>query len=228
MRILLVEDEVRLARNLVRGLTEDGHQVDTCELGAIALEQALLLPYDICVLDWMLPDLDGLAILRQWRARGLTLPVLMLTARGETPEKVKALRAGADDYLVKPFAFDELVARLEALHRRGGQSLAALQVGDLTLDARTRCLSSGGRQAGLTSREFNLARELFEHAGEVLTRSELLARVWGPGFDGEPNVVDVYVGYLRKKLAEIQCAQVQVRTVRGVGFRLEVTAQVVT
>lgn len=221
MRILLVEDEERLARSLVRGLQEDGHQVDTCDRGDLAIEQGMQLPYDVAILDWMLPEVDGLTVLRNWRSRGAHMPVLMLTARGETAEKVQALRAGADDYLVKPFAFDELLARLEALQRRGGAGQAVLQFGDVVLDARRRLLRWRDREVGVTAREYQLLRELFEHPGDVLTRSELLSRVWGPAFDGEPNVVDVYVGYLRKKLAELGSTQVGVRTVRGVGFRLE-------
>ncbi len=222
MRILLVEDEGRLARSVVRGLQEDGHQVDTCDRGDAAIEQGAQLPYDVAILDWMLPEVDGLSVLRAWRSRGVQMPVLMLTARGETAEKVQALRAGADDYLVKPFAFDELVARLEALQRRGSAGQAVMQFGDLTLDARRRVLRCHDHDVSVTAREYQLLRELFEHAGDVLTRSELLARVWGPGFDGEPNVVDVYVGYLRKKISETGSTQVSVRTVRGVGFRLDI------
>ncbi len=221
MKILLVEDEERLSRALVRGLSEEGHTVDLCAHGNDALSQGAALGYDVVILDWMLPDLDGVSVLRAWRAAGLRTPVLMLTARGTVPERVQGLRAGADDYLTKPFDFEELLARIEALHRRAEGSHAALAVGDVTLDPRRRALRRGEREVSLTAREFALAAEFFAHAGDVLTRSELLDRVWGARFDGEPNVVDVYVGYLRRKLADLDAQGLSVRTVRGVGYRLE-------
>jgi DNA-binding response OmpR family regulator len=195
--------------------------VDLCAYGNDALSQGAALGYDVVILDWMLPDLDGVSVLRAWRAAGLRTPVLMLTARGTVPERVQGLRAGADDYLTKPFDFEELLARLEALHRRADGSNAALTAGDVTLDPRRRALRRGEREVSLTAREFALASEFFAHAGEVLTRSELLDRVWGARFDGEPNVVDVYVGYLRRKLADLDAQGLTVRTVRGVGYRLE-------
>ena len=221
MKLLLVEDEARIARSLVRGLTEEGHVVDLCSTGGDAISQGAAIAYDAVILDWMLPDLDGLHVLRAWRQAGLQTPVLMLTARGTVPEKVQGLRAGADDYIVKPFDFEELLARLEALHRRAEGASRAHAVGDVSLDPRRRTLSRGDQHVSLTAREYGLAAELFEHVGEVLTRSELLERVWGSRFDGEPNVVDVYVGYLRRKLADLGAEGVAVRTVRGVGFRLE-------
>lgn len=221
MRILLVEDEARLVRQMVRGLREEGHVVDTCETAADAQAQAVAIRYDVLVLDWMLPDGDGLAVLRRLRDHGLTTPVLMLTARADTAEKVQALRAGADDYLTKPFAFDELLARLEALHRRAGATAVRLSVADAQLDPLRRALVCGERAVALTAREFALARTLFSHAGEVVTRSELLNAVWGPQFDGEPNIADVYVGYLRKKLAETGAERAVIRTVRGAGYRLD-------
>lgn len=221
MKLLLVEDEERLSRALVRGLTEEGHAVDLCASGEDALSQAAALGYDVVILDWMLPDLDGLSIVRAWRASGLRTPVLMLTARGTVPERVQGLRAGADDYLAKPFDFDELLARIEALHRRAEGLDAPRSLGGVTLDTRGRALLRGDRQVALTAREFALASALFSHPGDVLTRSELLDRVWGSRFDGEPNVVDVYVGYLRRKLAELGAAELALRTVRGVGYRLE-------
>ena len=143
----------------------------------------------------------------------------MLTARGSVPERVHGLRSGADDYMVKPFDFEELLARLEALQRRGGDH-GSLQVADLALDSRRRVLTCDGRDTSLTAREHALALALFQRAGDVLTRSELLGAVWGPHFDGEPNIVDVYVGYLRKKIADLG-AHAAIRTVRGVGFRLQ-------
>lgn len=223
MRVLLVEDEPALVRSLVRGLTEEGHSVDTCDSGADALAQGRALPYDVVLLDWMLPDLDGLAVLRAWRREGLRTPVIMLTARGTTPEKVAGLRAGADDYLTKPFDFDELLARIAAVARRSeGEALRAT-VGDVHLDGRRRALVRGEAEASLTGREFALASAFFARPGDVLTRAELMRRVWGDDFDGEPNVVDVYVGYLRRKLSALEeegPGAPRLQTVRGLGWRL--------
>jgi len=197
--------------------------VDACERGADAIEQGQKLDYDVAILDWMLPDVDGLTVLRTWRARGCTMPVLMLTARSSVPERVAGLRAGADDYLGKPFDFEELLARLEALHRRAGTT-GALRAGDIELDAQRRVLAREGVEVALTAREFALMRLLLERVGDVCTRTELLSGVWGSAFDGEANVVDVYIGYLRKKLTEIHAAQLSIATVRGIGFRLEIRA----
>ncbi len=220
MKLLVVEDEPKMARLLERGLREEGHGVDLCDRGDVALEQALRVPYDVVLLDWSLPELDGISVLRRWRERGLATPVLVLTARGTVGERVTGLRAGADDYLVKPFDFEELVARIEALHRRGtGQDLAR-RVGPLTLDVRRRVLVRGEEETSLTAREMALLSALLGRAGDALTRSELLATVWGPAFDGEPNVVDVYVGYLRQKLRTLAGDEVSIQAVRGVGFRL--------
>ncbi|MCB9522661.1 MAG: response regulator transcription factor [Myxococcales bacterium] len=222
MRLLLVEDERPLAAALGRGLREEGHQVDLCENGADALAQARALPYDVILLDWGLPDLDGLSVLRAWRREGLQTPVIMLTARGAVAEKVAGFDAGADDYLPKPFAFEELLARLGALARRGGGGATGLraQVGDLVLHVPRRSLARGDAEVTLTAREFDLAGALFARPGDVVTRSELLGRVWGPDFDGEPNVVDVYVGYLRKKIARLAPEGAVLETVRGLGWRL--------
>jgi two-component system, OmpR family, response regulator len=221
MKLLLVEDEERVARMLARGLGEEGHQVDVVGTGLQARDQGLAVPYDVVLLDWSLPDLDGVSVLREWRSRGLRTPVLLLTARGSTGEKVTGLRAGADDYLVKPFAFDELLARVEALHRRGGAS-DAFVLGAATLDARRRALVLGAKAEPLTAREFALLSELASHAGEVLSRSKLVQTVWGPTFDGNTNVVDVYVGYLRTKMDRLAVAGLEIQAVRGVGYRLVV------
>ena len=220
MRILLVEDEARLAEKVARGLREEGHVVDVCGAASDARRQVLDIAYDVVVLDWMLPDLDGPSLLRAWRAEGLRLPVLMLTARGEVGERVTGLRAGADDYLVKPFAFAELVARLEALHRRALGASTSLVLGDVELDARRHHLRRGELEVSLSPRELALAVELFTHAGDVLTRSHLLNAVWGWGFEGDPNILDVYVGYLRRKLDALGSAGPRIVAVRGVGFRL--------
>ncbi len=222
MKLLLVEDEERLVRVLAKGLREEGHQVDTCMRGDDAITQGGAIDYDAVILDWMLPDVDGLTVLRTWRSRGLRMPVLMLTARGAIAERVTGLRTGADDYMVKPFDFDELLARLEALRRRAIGDTTR-QVGDVELDARRRALICGHNEVGLTAREYALALALFERAGDVCTRSQLLAAVWGNHFDGDPNVVDVYVGYLRRKLSETGATSASIRTVRGHGFCVEAT-----
>ncbi len=220
VRLLVVEDEPKMARLLERGLREEGHSVDLCERGDVALEQAARVPYDVVILDWSLPEMDGLAVLRRWRERGIATPVLLLTARGTVGERVTGLRAGADDYLVKPFDFEELVARIEALHRRGAGQDLPRRIGPLTLDVRRRVLTRGAAEASLTARELELLSALAARAGDALTRSELLSAVWGPSFDGEPNVVDVYVGYLRQKLRAVAGDEVSIQAVRGVGFRL--------
>lgn len=222
MRIFLVEDEPKMARLIQRGLHEEGHQVDHCADGAVALEQALGVVYDVIVLDWALPGMDGVSLLRQWRDRGLHTPVLMLTARGTVGERVTGLRAGADDYLAKPFDFEELVLRLLALHRRAGGHTTRRQLGPIVLDTNRHALRLADREEVLTQREWALLTELAGHTGEVLTRSELLVAVWGAAFDGGPNVVDVYVGYLRSKLKALGATTVHVEAVRGVGFRLTV------
>ena len=168
----------------------------------------------------MLPDGDGLSLLRSWRDRGVETPVLMLTARGAVGERVLGLRSGADDYLVKPFDFAELLARIEALGRRRGGESGQLRVGNVVLDGRRRVVIAGTQEVALTAREFALCSLLFRRVGEVLTRSELLASVWGPSFDGEPNVLDVYVGYVRAKLAQLGAEAPTIRAQRGVGYRL--------
>jgi len=223
MRLLVVEDEAKLARLLARGLGEEGHAVDVCADGETALEQAVQVPYDVIVLDWALPGRDGVQLVRAWRERGLRTPVLMLTARGSVGEKVTTLRAGADDHLVKPFAFEELLARIEALHRRGADvDVGALRLGEASIDPRQRAVVVGDRREPLTAREFALLEELASRRGDVLTRTHLLSKVWGLDFDGAPNVVDVYVGYLRNKLRAAGADAVRIEAVRGVGYRLSV------
>jgi DNA-binding response OmpR family regulator len=225
MKVLLVEDEAKMARLLQRGLTEEGHLVDHCGEGLAALEQARTVDYDVIVLDWSLPDLDGLSVLRRWREQGLRTPVLMLTARGTTGEKVSGLRAGADDYLTKPFDFEELLARLEALGRRSGGGARLRTIGPITFDSHKRALVHGDVEATLTAREYQLFCQLADHVGEVVTRAELLAAVWGANFDGNPNVVDVYVSYLRGKLRMLGELPIGISAVRGLGYRLEAEAQ---
>lgn len=225
MRLLVVEDEPKMARMLQRGLTEEGHQVDVCATAEAALQQAVSVPYDVVLLDWGLPDGDGVSVLRAWRQRGMHAPVLLLTARGTTGEKVVGLRAGADDYLVKPFDFEELLARVEALDRRGTPAEAASQAfGDVQLDVRRRVLRRDSREVALTGRELALLMELRSRGGDIATRSHLLMKVWGGDFEGTGNVVDVYVGYVRGKLERLESERVRIEAVRGVGYRLVVLA----
>lgn len=220
MRILVVEDEARLAALLAQALREETHEVDVCGDGADAAQQAELVSYDVIVLDWVLPGMDGLALLRRWRAKGMNQPVLLLSARGTVGERVSALRAGADDYVVKPIALSELAARVEALHRRGQGHDRLRQIGEVCFDVRARSVAGPGGTQSLSAREFAVLMYLLDRLGDVVTRSELLAAVWGPAFDGAPNVVDVYVGYIRTKLGAAAQHDLLIETVRGIGYRL--------
>jgi DNA-binding response OmpR family regulator len=221
-RILIVEDDPRIASFLRRGLAAEGHAVEHVADGRVALELAAAGGFDLLVLDRMLPGIEGLELCRQLRERGCTSRVLMLTARDRPQDKVDGLRGGADDYLTKPFAFDELLARVEALLRRPASMPAqrVLQVGELRVDLAARQATLGGRRLELTPREFRLLACLAEHAGIVLSRERLLGLVWGRNFDTGNKLVDVYVRYLRRKLEEGQ-AQPMITTVRGFGYRLD-------
>jgi DNA-binding response OmpR family regulator len=221
MRVLVVEDERKVASFIRQGLEEEGHVVDVAGDGDTALE--LIggeTPYDVVVLDVMLPRRDGFGVVRAMRQRGIQTPVLLLTARDSVADRVAGLDLGADDYLTKPFAFDELLARVRALLRRGqGQRAPVLRVGSLTLDPATRQVTRGQRPIELTAREHALLECFMRSAGRVLSRSQLADRVWGLGFDPGSNVVDVYVGYLRRKV-DGPGEPPLVHTVRGAGYVL--------
>jgi two-component system, OmpR family, response regulator len=221
MRLLVVEDDVKLVRALERGLRREGYAVDVARTGEDALTQASVEDYDAVVLDVMLPGPDGFAVCQALRDRERSVPVLMLTALAEVSDRIRGLDAGADDYLVKPFDFGELLARLRALIRRGASEPdSSLKVGDLRFDRATHVVTTGGRDVELTPREFDVLEYLAANAGQVVSRTRLLESVWDEHYDGSPNVVDVYVGYLRKKLEQPSGRRL-IRTVRGVGFLLE-------
>jgi len=220
MRLLLVEDDEKLARALARGLRHEGYAVDLAADGDAALTSAAVWEYDAIVLDVMLPRRDGLGVCAALRERGCWAPVLMVTARDQVPDRVRGLDAGADDYLAKPFAFDELLARLRALLRRApAERPTRLQVGDLVVDPATHSVTRGGTAVALTAREFAVLEYLARRPGDAVTRSELLEHVWDENWLGSTNVVDVYVGYLRKKL-EAPFRRPLIRTLRGVGWSL--------
>jgi two-component system OmpR family response regulator len=221
MRVLLVEDELTMARSLRRGLERHGYAVDLSYEGTEGLREASRGVHDAIVLDLMLPGIDGFELCSQLRAQRVWTPVLMLTARDAVRDRVRGLDVGADDYLVKPFAFVELLARIRALIRRGPvERPAVLSVGDLELDPGSRRVMRDGQEVNLSLREFSLLEVLMRHPGIALSRDHLLEHVWGQGGAHYSNVVDVYVGYLRKKLGQDGDGPV-IRAVRGVGYALE-------
>jgi DNA-binding response OmpR family regulator len=222
MRILVAEDERKVASFIRQGLEEEGHAVEVADDGETALDLIVAgPPYDLIVLDVMLPKRDGFAILRAMRGRGVKTPVLVLTARDSVADKVAGLDVGADDYLTKPFAFEEFLARVRALLRRGSDARTpTLRVGDLLLDPARRDVRRGERRITLTTREYALLEYFMRNAGRVLTRPMITEHVWGLDFDPESNVVDVYVGYLRRKI-DVEGDHPLVRTVRGAGYTLK-------
>jgi two-component system OmpR family response regulator len=220
VRILLVDDEPKLAALLQRGLREEGITADIAGSGADGLWQATEHPYDVVVLDVMLPDLHGLDVCRRIRAADRHTPVLMLTAVGSVPDRVAGLEAGADDYLVKPFAFDELLARLRALARRGNVAPGhELRVGDLVLDLRTRRVSRDGVGIELSGQEYALLEAFARRPGVVLTRDQLLHLAWDSAYEARSNVVDVCVKGLRDRI-DRPFGRSSLQTVRGIGYRL--------
>ena len=222
MKILIVEDEQKLADALKRGLELGGYAIDIVSDGKKALTRISLhrKDYDLVILDLMLPSMDGHEVCREMRARDITLPILVLTARAETETKVSLLLSGADDYLVKPFSFAELSARVQALLRRPSEALPqALEVSDITLDPAERRVSRAGRQIDLTLKEFGLLEYFMRNPGRVVNREDLLTHLWDFNYAGFSNVVDVHVKNLRRKLNESNGDGV-LETVRGIGYRL--------
>jgi two-component system OmpR family response regulator len=220
MRVLVVEDEVKMAALLRRGLSEEGLNVDVADEGERAVLMAGAADYDAVVLDVMLPGIDGFETCRRLRRDGIWAPVLMLTARGALEDRITGLDGGADDYLVKPFAFAELLARIRALVRRGTvERPPVIEVGDLRLDPGTRQAWRGEVEIGLSSKEFTLLETFMRHAGYVLSRTQLLEQAWEYDFEHRSNVVEVYIRYLRRKI-DVPFGTSSLETIRGAGYRL--------
>lgn len=220
IRILIVEDEAKLAANIQRGLAEQGFAVDTAGDGERALSRARELPYDLVILDVMLPGMDGFSVCRELRRTNVDLPILMLSARGVVEDRVRGLESGADDYLTKPFAFSELHARARALLRRRRPSeLLVLTVDDVVLDPVNRVVHRGTRKLDLTQKEFALLTYFLRHSGEVLTRAMIAEHVWDFTWDRLTNLIDVYVNHLRRKLEDDGAPRL-IHAVRGIGYVL--------
>jgi len=221
VRVLLVEDDAKVARMLTRGLSEEGFGVELARDGQVGLERLQSEPYDVCILDVMLPRLDGFQVLAEARRGQVKTPVLVLTARDAVRDRVRGLDGGADDYLVKPFAFAELLARLRALLRRHGDKRPQpLRCRDLELDPVRHRATRGGALLALSAKQFALLEFLLRHRGEVVSRSMILDQVFGYGFDPGTNLVDVHVANLRQKIDRLGEPSV-IETVRGVGYRMD-------
>ncbi len=220
MRVLLIEDDRKAAKLLAKGLQEEGFVVDVAPTGELGEEHAGVSEYDVIVLDWLLPGKDGIAVCRSLRARDLSTPILMLTARDSLADRVSGLSTGADDYLTKPFAFAELLARIRALLRRSRTARpAVLRVADLTLDPASRRVTRAGASVELTSKEFAILEVLMRSAGEIVSRTRLIERVWDEASEILDNLVDVHLSHLRKKIDRGESSTL-IHTVRGFGYRL--------
>ncbi|MEK7572122.1 MAG: response regulator transcription factor [Patescibacteria group bacterium] len=220
MRILIVEDEHKIAASLKRGLEQESYAVDIAHTGNEGLDFALGEEYDIIILDRMLPEIDGIEICKSIRAEKIHTPILLLTAKGQTHDKVEGLNAGADDYLVKPFAFEELLARLRALQRRPTKTLATLlSFKDLSLNTLTFEVKRGNKQVQLSGKEFALLEFLLRHIDQTLTKEKIISHVWNYEADILPNTVEVYIGYLRNKIDKDFDTKL-IQTVRGFGYKL--------
>jgi heavy metal response regulator len=220
MRILVVEDEKRIADFLSRGLESGGYGVDVAGDGASALEMVHATEYDLIILDLGLPDMDGMTVLKKLRTRKTSPPVLILSARDAVDDRVKGLENGADDYLVKPFAYVELLARVRVLLRRGQPTPERLQVGDLSLDCIRRKVTRGGENIELAPKEFSILEYLMRNRGRPLSRTMIVEHVWDMDYDGLTNIVDVYIRHLRSKIDE-KWSDKMIQTVRGIGYMLD-------
>lgn len=220
MRILVVEDENRIADFLGRGLESAGYAVDLAEDGARAMDLVHTADYDLIILDLMLPDTDGLKLLEKIRSRKTSPPVLILSARSTLDDRVRGLEQGADDYLVKPFAFVELLARVRALLRRGQPTIERLQAGDLCLDLVRRRVTRGGESIDLAPKEFAILEYLLRNQGRPLSRTMIVEHVWDMDYDGLTNIVDVYIRHLRSKIDDHSPVKL-IHTVRGIGYMLD-------
>lgn len=221
MRILVVEDQKDLNEIIVRKLTSEHYTVDACYSGDEALDFLRCAEYDGVILDIMLPGITGLGVLREMRAAHDSTPVLMLTALGTVEDRVAGLDAGADDYLVKPFDFDELMARVRAMVRRGGERASSVMTsGDLMLDSASRYVERGGKEISLTAKEFDILEYLMQNEGKVLSRDKLSNHIWNYDYDGGSNVIDVYVHHLRKKIDD-GFDEKKIITVKGAGYMLK-------
>ena len=220
MRLLVVEDEKRIADFLCRGLEGAGYAVDAALTGTAALECVHSTDYDLVILDRMLPDMDGLQVLEKMRDRKSTSPVLILSARGALDDRVKGLETGADDYLVKPFAFVELLARVRALLRRGQPTPEKLQVSDLTLDCIRRKVTRASETIELAPKEFGILEYMMRNKGRPLSRTMIVEHVWDMDYDGLTNIVDVYIRHLRSKIDD-KFPEKMIHTVRGIGYMLD-------
>jgi two-component system copper resistance phosphate regulon response regulator CusR len=218
MRLLLVEDDERVASFVRRGLVQEGFSVDVSRDGSDAFHQVLHEAYDVMVLDILIPFMDGFEVLGQIRKRGCQVPVLVLSAKDGVEDRIRGLNEGADDYLVKPFSFDELTARIRALlRRRSGVEQSVVRIGDLEMDLAARRVTRGGVRINLTPKEFSLLEYLVRHRGTVVTRTMIAEHVWDQHFDSFTNVIDVYIRYLRSKIDDAFEAKL-IHTVRGVGY----------
>lgn len=221
MRILIVEDDKKVAGFLKKGLKEEQYAVDVCYDGEEALFQSQVNQYDLIILDVMLPKKNGFAVCKQIREEGILTPILMLTARDQLEDKIKGLQEGADDYLTKPFAFEELLARIKALLRRTQDyKTKTLNVGDLELDPVSRKVTRQGKQLSLTGKEYALLEYLLRNKGRTITQSMIIDHVWDMNFDGLSNVVNVYINHLREKIDK-GFPQKYIHTIRGVGYQID-------
>lgn len=220
MRILLVEDENNVAAFIKKGLEEEFYTVDAAENGSEGLSMATANDYDLILLDIMLPGMNGIDLCKELRRRGMKVPILMLTAKDSVSSRVEGLESGADDYLTKPFAFSELLARIKALLRRASESVRELYLEDLRMDLLSRRVYRGGKEIVLTPKEFSLLEYLLRRKGRVLSRTQMIENIWGYNFDPNSNVVDVHIKYLREKI-DTGFEKKLIHTVRGAGYILK-------